>query len=935
MDKTEAWDGPPSYSTAVHGHRRRTVRRTLRYAAVACVIYLLCLKWPVPRQTHPSHLLSAEKLEQDYATCTKLRTTPTYPTEHRNASARYVPGTRPVLIRNATVWTGEPEADTGEYVWTALDVLLQNGLIKQVSAQIADEDLPKDYDLVDANGRQLTAGIIDMHSHTGVDSLPGLNGNGDVNELSEDITPFVRSLDGFNPLDHQIQVIKSGGVTTSLILPGSGNNIGGEAFVIKHAVGKPDGRPELSIVDLLADPEKHHRYIKMACGENAKNVYGQVGRNFGPYSRLGEAWYFRHAFEQAAALRDSQDEWCAAADAIGVQNMESHLPQDLKWETLAAVLRGQVMVNTHCYTIPDLESFIGYTNEFKFPVRAFHHAHSTFLIPEVLKRAYGGRAPAAALFADNMNYKAEAYVASEKAGKILHEAGITPVYVSDNPVLNAQHVLFEAAKAYRNGLPYHVALAGVTSASAELLGLAERIGKVKAGLDADVVLWDSDPLTVGATPLQVFIDGAPQFKEPIELEKPLNSPLEPSTSRDLEDKPEEVRNIVFTGISKIQIPGQEQAADTTVKDYQLVVADGKIACAGQCQHMISADSAVVALENGYITRPLTAFGSLLGLEEIAAEKATSDGSLDQDSFSAAIDGLRLEGRNLVAAYSHGVTRGITAPKFGSSQHKGLSVAFRTGAKNPLEGHAVIRQHVALHYPLTSNIKRGKTPTISTAIAELRSKLLDALSPATTDNEKISPEAAALAQVVNGTLPLVIDVHSADTTAALLRVKLEIEQAISTTKRSSTKLRLIILGGAESHLLTKELAEAKVGVILAPLFSYRETWEQRRALTGAPLTNGTAVDVLHAAGVKVAIGVNEDWEARDLSLQAGIVHANSGGKINETEAWGLASTAIYDILGIEEEEEDVDEFVVFEGNPLQINSQLRAVADGRGSVSVWS
>lgn len=206
MDKTEAWDGPPSYSTAVHGHRRRTVRRTLRYAAVACVIYLLCLKWPVPRQTHPSHLLSAEKLEQDYATCTKLRTTPTYPTEHRNASARYVPGTRPVLIRNATVWTGEPEADTGEYVWTALDVLLQNGLIKQVSAQIADEDLPKDYDLVDANGRQLTAGIIDMHSHTGVDSLPGLNGNGDVNELSEDITPFVRSLDGFNPLDHQIQV---------------------------------------------------------------------------------------------------------------------------------------------------------------------------------------------------------------------------------------------------------------------------------------------------------------------------------------------------------------------------------------------------------------------------------------------------------------------------------------------------------------------------------------------------------------------------------------------------------------------------------------------------------------------------------------------------------------------------------------------------------
>ncbi|KAF2207889.1 hypothetical protein CERZMDRAFT_50157 [Cercospora zeae-maydis SCOH1-5] len=905
----------------------------LKCAAVACVIYLLCFKGPATRQPNPSHLLSSEKLHQDYATCIQLRTKPTDPSGHRNASARYVQGTRSILIRNATVWTGEPDATTGAYSWAALDVLFQSGLIKHVSAHIGEEDLPEDYDLVDAKGRQLTAGIIDMHSHTGVDSLPELDGNGDVNELSEDVTPFVRSLDGFNPLDHQIQVIKSGGVTASLILPGSGNNIGGEAFVIKHAVGKPDGRSELSIEDLLADPEKHHRYIKMACGENAKNVYGEVGRNFGPYSRLGEAWYFRHAFEQAAALRDAQDDWCAAADSIGAQNMESYLPKDLKWETLAAVLRGQVMVNTHCYTIPDLESFIGYTNEFQFPVRAFHHAHSTFLIPEVLKRAYGGRAPAAALFADNMNYKAEAYVASEKAGKILHEAGITPVYVSDNPVLNAQHVVFEAAKAYRNGLPYHVALAGVTSASAELLGLAERIGKVKVGLDADVVLWDSDPLAVGATPLQVFIDGVPQFKEPVELEKPLSPPLEPSSGRDLEDEPKGVRDISFTGISDIRIHGHKRIVEATGKGLQLVVTDGKIACIGQCQHKMSADRAVVALENGYIRLPLTAFGSLLGLEEIAAERATSDGTLDKDYFSAAIDGLRLEGKNLAAAYSRGVTKSITAPKFGSS-HKGLSVAFRTGAKHPLEERAIVHSGVALHYPLTPNVKRGNTPTISTAVAELRAKLLDALSPAK-ESERKSPESVALTRVVNGTLPLVIDVHSADTIAALLRVKDEVEQAISAINHdASARLRLIVFGGAESYILAKELAEANVGVILSPLFSYRETWDQRRALTGAPLTNGTCLDALHAAGVKVAIGVHEDWEARDLSLQVGIVHANSGGKINEKEAWSFASTAIYDMLGMERQEAE-DEFLIFEGNPMTINSQLRAVADGRGRVSVWS
>lgn len=111
-------------------------------------------------------------------------------------------------------------------------------MITRIEANIPDNSLPQDYVVFDAQGRQLTSGIVDMHSHTGVDGLPEVNGGQDTNEMSNDITPYVRSLDGFNPLDHQIQVIKSGGVTTSLILPGSGNNMGGEAFVVKHSVGR-------------------------------------------------------------------------------------------------------------------------------------------------------------------------------------------------------------------------------------------------------------------------------------------------------------------------------------------------------------------------------------------------------------------------------------------------------------------------------------------------------------------------------------------------------------------------------------------------------------------------------------------------------------------------------------------------------------------------
>ena len=141
------------------------------------------------------------------------------------------------------------------YSWIRADVLMQQGLIKRVNGNIAQADLPEDCIVYDAGGRQLTAGLVDMHSHAGVNPLPNLRGSSDDNELSNDITPYVRSIDGLNPLDHQIQVIKSGGVTTSLILPGSGNNMGGEAFVIKHAVGKSDGRPEISAEDMLADPE--------------------------------------------------------------------------------------------------------------------------------------------------------------------------------------------------------------------------------------------------------------------------------------------------------------------------------------------------------------------------------------------------------------------------------------------------------------------------------------------------------------------------------------------------------------------------------------------------------------------------------------------------------------------------------------------------------
>lgn len=351
-------DGLPKYCDVVGEHhlrprRSRFRRRLVRLLVFAVILYgfyaYVADRRPKFRRQASSVILSIDRLQADYAVCSKLRNKPQDPAGPRERNARYVEGQKAVLIKNATVWTGEPDAGTSPedarlgkgYSWKRGDVLMEYGLIKRVEHQIDTADLPDDYISFDAAGRQLTAGIVDMHSHAGVNPLPDLRGSSDDNELSNDITPYVRSIDGLNPLDHQIQVIKSGGVTTSLILPGSGNNMGGEAYVVKHAVGRADGRTEISAEDMLADPDKNWRYMKMACGENPKRVYGALGRGFGPFSRLGESWYFRHAFEQASALVAAQDDWCNAADQAGPENMVSYLPQELRWESLGALLRGK------------------------------------------------------------------------------------------------------------------------------------------------------------------------------------------------------------------------------------------------------------------------------------------------------------------------------------------------------------------------------------------------------------------------------------------------------------------------------------------------------------------------------------------------------------------------------------------------------------------
>ncbi|KAL1874778.1 hypothetical protein VTK73DRAFT_197 [Phialemonium thermophilum] len=855
---------------------------------------------------------------KDLQTCQRLRLRPVDPIgATRDRNERYVDGHQPTLVRNATVWIGEPDAG-GLYSWAPeMDVYLEHGLIKRMgrtgSLSTPSNAAGDDVLVFEAEGRPLTSGLIDMHSHAGVRPLPTLHSNDDVSEFSDssNIAPYVRSKDGIKPLDHHLQVIKSGGVTSSLVLPGSRNNIGGEAFVVKHAVGPADGRSEISVEDLIAD--RTWRYMKMAAGENPKSFPNAKGTGTRPMSRLGEGWEFRRAFEEASRLRRRQDDWCSHAESNGLDTLTTYLPFDLQWEPLVAVLRGQVQVHVHCYTIPDLQAFVEHTNEFNFSVTAFHHAHQTYLVPEILRKAWGGRPPASALFADNMWYKAESYVGSEYAGKYLYDSGLVPIYVSDNPVLNAQHLALEAGKGCRYGLPYHAALAAVTSAPAERLGLGEKLGKVKPGFDADVVVWDSDPLTVGAAPVQVWIDGTAQLKNHVRLDKDqFKTPLTPN--RDLETVTEHRvsfgGDVVFTGVASNLLPTTTEV--NNLRDgqaFNVAVSGGKIICIGECEDELAAATEVVPLKNGHLAPAFTALGSTLGLSVIDSEPDTANGASGA-SFTRAVDGLALDAENLRTAYRYGVTRAISAPTFSSSSsgtHHGVSTGFLTGASTTIThgGQGVFASDIAVHYTLDLSAKGhgpGAVESMSAAVGRLRQKLLEAvaaLSKSTDKGNRRSREDSLserdfLAKVVLGRIPLAITVHSADTMAALLRLRSDVEEAA---------LRSVLIGS------------------------------KRRALTGAPLTNGTTVDALKRAGVLTAIGLEEDWVVRDLGLLAGIAYKNGEGRFSRKDALDLVSTNVHKIMGLEVPRYS-DHFVIYEGDPLEIDSRVKAVAGGLGTVEVY-
>ncbi|KAF9225904.1 carbohydrate esterase family 9 protein [Gyrodon lividus] len=899
-------------------------------------------------QVHvPLH--AAEALAKCQSLNLKPLTAPAPSFGSRSQSDRYEHGTKSVLIRNTSIWTGLQDGMDVVHG----DILLEQGLIKAVGDVDSLVTLNKaDVTEIDAKGAWVTPGIVDVHSHIAVEPSPSLKGANDGNSLKGLTLPWLRSLDGLNTHDASYAHSIAGGVTTSLILPGSADAIGGQAFAIKLR-STTERSPSSMLVDppyslngTQVDPDTppRWRHMKHACGENPSRVYSGT--------RMDTVWSYREAYEYARQIKNKQDEYCSKAIA-GEWKGLGDFPEDLQWEALVDILRGKVKVQTHCYEAVDFDAFVRLSNEFRFPIAAFHHAHEAYLVPDVLKRAYE-HPPAVAVFAAFSRYKREGYRHSEFAPRVLNDDGLKVVMKSDHPAIQSRWLLHEAQQAHYYGLPENVALASVTTNAAEVLGLEHRLGYITGGYDADLVIWDSHPLALGVTPVQVFIDGIPQLETSFSSKKDGSqaAPVTPNFDEEakaavkyvglppLEATPITFGGVVFRNVSSMwrrdEFGVHPVFQARSVADEGIVLVEkGEITCAGSmgsCDSYLSEGLHVVNLEGGSIAPALVSAGTAIGLQEIAMESSTSDGPvldplegpipiLGEGSIIRAVDGLMFGTRDALLAYRSGVSTAVTSPIF-DGLLGGLSTHFFLGAQHQLEKEAVLKDVTAVHVAV---VHRSGGTSVSTQIAALRRLLL---GPYTGER------GTWFKAVVKGELPLVVNVKNADIIATLLKLKHEVEAV------SGTLMKMTLVGAAEAHLVAAELAGASVGVVTPPR-SFPFTWEGRRILHGPPVTEQSLITTLFAHGVTVGIGhqgVEEEpqmagWAARNLRWDAAWASIDSQGLISMVDALTMATTNVEKLLGVTRKAFNSDmvatkggELLSFEGKVVAVTSPRRGVVD---------
>lgn len=386
-----------------------------------------------------------------------------------------------ILIRNATLWTAG-EAGILEHA----DLLIRRGKIRRIGQGL---DAPRGALEIDAEGRHVTPGLIDAHSHAAI--------TGGVNESSLISTAMVRIADVINADSINIYRQMAGGLTTMQLMHGSANAIGGQNIIVKLRWGAD---PE----DMIVDGQPG--VIKFALGENPKQSNWQSDTPRYPDSRQGVNQIIEQKFQQAR-------EYARRHAGRGGRNAVPPRP-DLEMEVINAVLDGQIDVHAHGYRADEFLALMQTAKRHGFAIHALHHVLEGYKVADEI----AGHGAGASTFSDWYGFKYEARDAIPYNAALMHERGVLTSVNSDNPEL-ARRMNIEAAKSVRyGGLGEHEALKLVTANAAKQLRLDDRIGRLAEGLDADIVIWNGPPLSVTSRVDQTWIDGRLYFDRQRDLQ---------------------------------------------------------------------------------------------------------------------------------------------------------------------------------------------------------------------------------------------------------------------------------------------------------------------------------------------------------------------------------------------------------------------------------
>ncbi len=405
----------------------------------------------------------------------------------------------------------ENMAIVGGTVFTGAGQRIENGVVIVTDGKVAavggaSTPVPTGYRVVDARGRFVTPGIIDVHSHLGVYPSPGVSGMSDGNEATSPNTAQVWAEHSIWPQDPGFNTARAGGITTLQVLPGSANLFGGRGVTLRNV-------PSVTMQGMKMPGAPYG--LKMACGENPSRVYG--GRNSSPATGMGNVAGYRAAFIAARDYKAKWDKW--REDGEG-----SPPTRNLQLETLAGVLDGTVLVQNHCYRADEMAVMIDIANEFGYEITAFHHAIEAYKVAPLLAR----EGICADMWTGWWGFKMEALDAVEaNAALVDAPEGSCAVIHSDDAELT-QRLNQEAAAALAAGrrigmnISEERAISWITLNPARSLGIADQTGSLETGKRADVVIWSANPFSVYARADQVFIDGALTFDRANPAYQPLS-----------------------------------------------------------------------------------------------------------------------------------------------------------------------------------------------------------------------------------------------------------------------------------------------------------------------------------------------------------------------------------------------------------------------------